>query len=72
MPSDEQSEDVVDGYKVKDLFVGANMYENYACDHHNYMNVGYMVICLSNIAMLYFSYKSAGVKPPPGSHAPCV
>ena len=64
VPSDEQSEDVVDGYKVKDLFVGANMYENYACDHHNYMNVGYMVICLSNIAMLYFSYKSAGVKPP--------
>ena len=64
IPSDEFSEDTVDGFKVKELFVGANMYENYACDHHHYMNVGYMVICLSNIAMLYFSYKARGKEVP--------
>ena len=64
VPSDERSEDIVDGYRVKDLFVGANMYENYACDHHSYMNLGYMVICLSNIAMLYFSYKAKGAAVP--------
>lgn len=57
VPSDEFSEEVVDGQVIKDLFIGANMFENYACNHHRYMNVGYMVICLSNVAMLHFFLK---------------
>ena len=60
--SDEKSDEVVDGCRIGDLFVGANMFDSYACNHHGYMNVGYMVICLSNIAMLHFSMKAKGVK----------
>jgi len=60
--SDEQSDEMVDGSRIGDLFVGANMFDSYACNHHGYMNVGYMVICLSNIAMLHFSMKARGVK----------
>lgn len=40
-----------------ELYVGPQFFENYALDHHGYMNVGYMVITLSNAAMLYFDLK---------------
>jgi len=36
----------------------ANFFQHYALDHHAYMNVGYMVICVSNAAMLHFDLKS--------------
>jgi len=61
---DAFNETVYDGQKVKDAFVGANFFNSYGCNHHRYMNVGYMVICLSNIAMLHFSFKARGVEPP--------
>lgn len=62
--SDEFSTTVYDGIMVKDAFVGANMFDTMACDHHGYMNVGYMVICLSNLAMLYFWCKDRGFELP--------
>lgn len=64
IPSDENSDVLVDGKAVKERFVGANFFESYALNHHGYLNVGYMVICLSNIAMLHFSYKRKNMKPP--------
>lgn len=64
IPSEENSENIVDGKPVKERFVGANFFESYALNHHGYLNVGYMVICLSNIAMLHFSYKRKNIKPP--------
>lgn len=60
--SDENSDEMVDGRRVGDMFVGANMFDSYATNHHGYMNVGYMVISLSNIAMIHFSMKARGVK----------
>ena len=54
VPSDSRNVLMYDGVAVKDVFVGANMFETMACNHHSYMNLGYMVICLSNLAMLYF------------------
>lgn len=62
--NDKYSDVVYDGIKVKDAFVGANMFDTMACNHHGYMNVGYMVICLSNLAMLYFWCKERGHKLP--------
>lgn len=59
---DENSDEVVDGRRIGDMFVGANMFNSYATNHHGYMNVGYMVICLSNIAMLHFFLKGRGVQ----------
>ncbi len=38
----------------------ANFFPNFALDHHSYMNVGYMVICVSNAAMLHFDLKGKG------------
>ena len=63
-PEDEFSEKVYDGIKVRDAFVGANMFDTMACNHHGYMNVGYMVICLSNLGMLYFWCKERGFPVP--------
>ena len=60
--ADENSDEVVDGRRIGDMFVGANMFNSYATNHHGYMNVGYMVICLSNIAMLHFFLKGRGVQ----------
>lgn len=45
-------------------FVGGNFFDSFALNHHGYMNVGYMVITISNAAMLYFSLKGMGVEPP--------
>jgi hypothetical protein len=64
VPSDETSTILKDGKPVKERFVGANFFESYALNHHGYMNVGYMLITLSNIAMLHFTYKRYGIKAP--------
>ncbi len=60
--ADENSDEIVDGERIGDLFIGANMFNSFACNHHGYLNIGYMYICLSNIAMLHFFLKSKGVK----------
>ncbi|MDF2936857.1 MAG: hypothetical protein K0Q90_2230 [Paenibacillaceae bacterium] len=63
--SDVLSTAVLDGKPVSEWFVGDNfLEESYALNHHGYLNVGYMVICLSNAAMLHFSLKRLGVTPP--------
>jgi hypothetical protein len=58
--SDEDSDEIVSGRRIGDMFVGANMFNSYACNHHRYLNVGYMNICISNIAMLHFFMKGRG------------
>jgi hypothetical protein len=58
VPSDETARE------TRDLFVGPNFTEQYGLNHHRYLNVGYMNICLSNIAMLHFSAKHHGWKLP--------
>ncbi len=62
--ADAANERIVDGRRVADWFVGDNFFPSYALHHHGYLNVGYMVICLSNVAMLHFDYKRRGVRPP--------
>jgi hypothetical protein len=52
--------DIYDGRPVSEWFVGDNFFSSYALNHHRYMNVGYMVVTLSNIAMLHFLYKKLG------------
>lgn len=64
VPSDEKNETIVDGKRVCDRFVGANMFESGACNHHGYQNVGYMNITLSNLALIYFWCLENGATPP--------
>lgn len=64
IPSDEEDGSIIAGKPIKDRFVGANFFPNYALDHHGYLNVGYMVICVSNAAMLHFDLKAANLKRP--------
>ena len=52
------------GKPVREWHVGANFFPNYALDHHGYLNVGYMVICVCNAAMLHFDCRL------PGCHGP--
>ncbi len=63
--ADAEDETLIAGRPVKSWHVGPNFFPNYALDHHGYLNVGYMVICLSNIAMLHFACKRAGWEAPP-------
>ncbi len=44
--------------------MGANFFPAYGLNHHGYQNVGYMVICLSNVAMLHFACRTHGWTPP--------
>ncbi|MDA3798429.1 MAG: hypothetical protein PF692_05035 [Kiritimatiellae bacterium] len=62
--SDKFSEELFYGKPVKDQFRGANFFDSYSLDHHGYLNVGYMVITLSNLAILHFSYKNSGIEAP--------
>ncbi|MBQ6473811.1 MAG: hypothetical protein IJJ33_17625 [Victivallales bacterium] len=43
---------------------GANFTENYALNHHCYLNVGYMAICLSDIGITHFMFRDAGREAP--------
>jgi len=64
LPSDAQSKKIYDELPLSEWHVGGNFFESYAIHHHAYLNIGYMVICLSNIAMLHFSFKRRN-KPAP-------
>ena len=63
VPSDKNSDTVINGKPVKERLIRPQFFESYALNHHGYMNVGYMVIPLSNMAMLHFAYKKRGIKP---------
>lgn len=64
VPDDETNETIVAGKPVRERFAGANFFPHYALDHHGYLNVGYMVICTSNAAMLHFDLKAANLERP--------
>ncbi len=65
VPADEDSTALFGGKPLGERFVGANFFPSFACNHHGYLNVGYMVICLSNLAMFYFACRTRGWPVPP-------
>lgn len=62
--TDASDERILSGKAIREWHVGANFFPNYALDHHGYFNVGYMVICLSNAAMLHFDMQAIGLPAP--------
>ncbi len=66
IPEDAHCQDRLGARAVADWHAGANFFSTLACNHHGYLNVGYMVICLSNLAMLHFSCRVNGWEPPEG------
>jgi len=64
VPTDAEDERLFEGRPIKDWHIGANFFPNFALDHHGYLNVGYMIICLSNAAMLHFDLIALGMTPP--------
>ncbi len=64
IPSDKNLNEIFNGKTVQEMHIAPNFTKNYSLNHHGYMNVGYMVICMSNIAMLHFSLKERGIVPP--------
>lgn len=63
-PADETLSALVDGKPVSARFVGANLFDSRACNHHGYLNVGYMYITQSNLGIYHFACKRRGVRPP--------
>lgn len=63
-PLDAASEKKYRSKELRKWHIGFNFTPNWSLDHHSYLNVGYMIICLSNLAMLHFFYKSRGLKAP--------
>ncbi|OGJ86898.1 MAG: hypothetical protein A2268_09230 [Candidatus Raymondbacteria bacterium RifOxyA12_full_50_37] len=64
IPSDATSEILYSGCQLKQWHIGPNYTENYGLNHHGYLNIGYMEICLSNIAMLHFFCLDNGIPVP--------
>ncbi len=65
VPEDAWSDVPFAGRPLSQWHVGANFTSRYALNHHGYLNVGYMVICLSNLAMIHFGLKERGLAGPP-------
>jgi hypothetical protein len=65
IPEDANSTECIAGKPLSEWHVGANMFSSMGCDHHGYQNIGYMVICLSNIAIMHFSCKALDIPIPP-------
>jgi len=68
IPSDAASEKTYSGRPLKQWHVGPNYTESFGLNHHGYLNVGYMEICLSNLAMLYFFCLDNGIPMPEELH----
>lgn len=58
--ADATSDTVLDGLRVGDVHRGANFFDSYALDHHGYLNVGYMIICVSNAAFALLDLTAQG------------
>lgn len=63
-PEDIDDNRMIDGKPLKAWHIGPNFTSTYGCNHHGYLNVGYMVITLSNLAMFHFACKEEGWTPP--------
>lgn len=68
VPADLEDSRIVAGKPVKEWVHGANFFPHYTLDHHGYTNVGYMVICVSNVAMLHFALRERGEQAPAFLH----
>lgn len=64
VPADAEADTLVAGKRIADWHVGPNFFPHYALDHHGYLNVGYMVICLSQVAFLHFACREHGWEAP--------
>ncbi|MFP4250877.1 MAG: hypothetical protein ACLFU7_14550 [Armatimonadota bacterium] len=64
--ADADDDTIVAGKPLSEWHIGPQFFDNYALDHHGYLNVGYMHICMSNMAMLHFACETAGWEPPEG------
>ncbi|MDD4774325.1 MAG: hypothetical protein PHZ09_12115, partial [Eubacteriales bacterium] len=64
VPSEKYSSESFSGKPMNEWFVGGNFFESYALNHHGYLNEGYIVITMSNAAMLHFTLRELGVAPP--------
>ena len=54
--SDLESDEIFSGKPRREWQVGGNFTQNWSLDHHGYMNVGYTIITLSNLAMLHYNF----------------
>jgi len=66
--SDASDESILAEKPVRERHLGGNFFPHYALDHHGYLNVGYMAICVSNAAMLHLDLKAAGLPAPESLH----
>lgn len=64
-PADATSEAVFSGRPLREWHVGPNFTESLGLHHHGYLNVGYMVICLSQIAMFLLACRDENIPAPP-------
>lgn len=64
VPSEQYSAVNYGNKTMSEWFVGGNFFDSYALYHHSYLNVGYMVVTLSNAAMLHFTLREKGIAPP--------
>lgn len=65
VPADAEDATVIAGRPLRQWQVGgANFFPNFGLDHHEYLNVGYQVICLSNLALFHYGMKARGAETP--------
>lgn len=66
--ADLEDDRLVAGRPLRERVVGAGFFDHFAFDHHGYLNLGYMVICLSHAGILRFDARLAGIAEPETLH----
>ena len=62
--ADATDDHIIADQPIRARHAGANFFPHYGLDHHGYLNLGYMVICTSNAAMLHFDLKALNLPRP--------
>ncbi len=65
IPADAESDAPFAGRPLKAWHVGPNLTPDFGMNHHGYLNLGYMVIVLSQMAIAHFAMRERGRDAPP-------
>ncbi|MGI5820034.1 MAG: hypothetical protein ACOX9R_18265 [Armatimonadota bacterium] len=64
VPADAEDESIIDGQRLCDLHVGANLHPNFALEHHGFFHPGYVNRTLLSLFSAAYAFEDAGREAP--------
>lgn len=70
--SDSYNKSVIDGKCVRDWYIGANLYDDYALENHDFFHTSYLNVPIQELSESYLSYKALQDKNAPVFEMPAT